>query len=282
MSHVADDGSAGRSLGIGAFARRSRLSAKALRLYDRLGLLVPAEVDASNGYRSYRESQLAVARLLVSLRRLDMPLATVAEVLAADDRDRSGLVESYWTGVERRFATQLALKAHLITRLSGTEGSDDMYDIHERDVPEQLVLSELRHLTVNGLTEWLGSTIGRLHGTAADLGVSAGSTFVIFHGEVNEDSDGPVEVCVPISGTDGVDLSGHPQRVEPAHREAYTPITRAQTEFPQILSAYDAVHRWLAEHGKEATAAPREVYVDGFVELAPNDHGCDVAYPFAG
>ncbi len=36
---------------IGEFARRSRLSAKALRLYDELGLLPPARVDEDSGYR---------------------------------------------------------------------------------------------------------------------------------------------------------------------------------------------------------------------------------------
>jgi MerR family regulatory protein len=62
-------------LGIGAFSRRSRLSPKALRLYDRIGLLTPASVDEANGYRRYREAQLATARLIALLRRLDMPLA---------------------------------------------------------------------------------------------------------------------------------------------------------------------------------------------------------------
>jgi MerR family regulatory protein len=47
-----------RLLSIGVFAQRSRLSMKALRLYERLGLLLPAHVDRGNGYRQYRESQL--------------------------------------------------------------------------------------------------------------------------------------------------------------------------------------------------------------------------------
>lgn len=42
-------------LSIGAFARRARLSHKALRLYDRHGLLPPDHVDAVTGYRYYRE-----------------------------------------------------------------------------------------------------------------------------------------------------------------------------------------------------------------------------------
>ena len=38
-------------MSIGEFAGRSRLSPKALRLYDELGLLPPAQVDDSSGYR---------------------------------------------------------------------------------------------------------------------------------------------------------------------------------------------------------------------------------------
>ena len=40
-------------LTIGAFAKASRLSPKALRLYDELGLLPPARVDPMTGYRLY-------------------------------------------------------------------------------------------------------------------------------------------------------------------------------------------------------------------------------------
>jgi hypothetical protein len=54
----------GATLSIGTFARRSRLSPKALRIYDRLGVLAPAAVDDHNGYRTYRESQLDTARLV--------------------------------------------------------------------------------------------------------------------------------------------------------------------------------------------------------------------------
>ena len=38
---------------IGEFSRLSRLSPKALRLYDELGLLVPDHVDPVTGYRVY-------------------------------------------------------------------------------------------------------------------------------------------------------------------------------------------------------------------------------------
>ncbi len=139
------------TLSIGTFARRSRLSPKALRLYDRLGVLAPAAVGDHNGYRLYRESQLELARLVVSLRRLDMPLSRVADVVAAPPDQRAELIEAYWAEVESRVAEQRHLKSHLVGRLTGKEGSYAMFEISERDVPEQQVLTEQRHITVEGL-----------------------------------------------------------------------------------------------------------------------------------
>jgi DNA-binding transcriptional MerR regulator len=47
---------------IGEFARLSRLSPEALRLYDELGLLLPAYIDPDTGYRWYAATQLDQAR----------------------------------------------------------------------------------------------------------------------------------------------------------------------------------------------------------------------------
>ena len=53
-------------------------------------------------------------------------------------------------------------------------------------------------------------------------------------------------------------------RCEPAHREAYVRIRKAQVEYPQILSAFDAVAQWLAARGLPSSAPPREIYFANF------------------
>ena len=264
-----------RLLTIGVFARRSRLSPKALRLYDRLGVLTPAHVDEDSGYRRYDESQLETARLVASLRRLDMPLAQVAEVVAAPEERRAELVAAHWDSVERRLASQRELAAHLRIRLAGEERSYEMYEILEREVPEQLVLTEQRHVRVAELEQWLPEAIGRLVETAEAGGGVTAPVFVVYHGEVNEDSDGPVEVCVPV----GAGVPGSPARAEPAHREAYTRITKAQVAFPQILSAYEAVDGWIRSEGRTMTGSPREVYFADWDAAEPADEVCDIAFP---
>jgi hypothetical protein len=102
---------------------------------------------------------------------------------------------------------------------------------------------------------------------------------VVYHGEVNHDSDGPAEVCVPVD-PDAAEKLDAPTRAEPAHREAYVRITKAQVGFPQILSAFDEVSRWLTAEGHSTAQAPREVYFADWDAAKPDDEVCDVAYPF--
>ena len=71
----------GDLLSIGGMARASGLSVSALRFYDGAGVLMPAEVDRSTGYRWYATEQIGPARMVAGLRRVGMPLAEITEVL---------------------------------------------------------------------------------------------------------------------------------------------------------------------------------------------------------
>ncbi|MEV4439453.1 MerR family transcriptional regulator [Streptomyces sp. NPDC049577] len=265
-------------LSIGVFARRARLSPKALRLYDRQGLLVPDRVDPVTGFRSYRQSRLATARLIARLRGLDMPLARIASVLAVPGPEAAALVAGYWEDVERRVAAQRELAVHLRIQLSGGEGRSDMYEVEQREVPERLVLTEQRHARPEDLPEWIPAACDRLEQIAGAHGGVVAAPFVVYHGEVNEDSDGPVELCVPIDPSRAAEVTAA-VRTEPAHREAYTTVSKAQVGYPQILSAYDAVYRWIGENGGREAGPAREVYFADWGAAGPGDDVCDIAVP---
>jgi DNA-binding transcriptional MerR regulator len=245
-------------------------------LYERHGLLVPARVDDHNGYRYYREQQLGAARLIAQLRRLDMPLADVATVLAESGERQAEMLRSYWDEVERRIASQRELATHLRMRLSGADPVSG--EIRERDQPQRLVITEQRRVGVDELAEWLGRAMWRLAGSAAEFGGMVAPQFVVYHGEVNQDSDGPVEICTPIDP--GADVGGAvPVRLEAAHREIYLRLRKAQVGYPQILSAYDSLAAWLAREGINSSAPPREIYFTDFISAAATDEVCDVAFP---
>jgi DNA-binding transcriptional MerR regulator len=71
---------------IGAFAALSGVSLKALRLYHRLGLVVPAAVDPETGYRLYTRGQLRTLHRILLLRNAGLSLAEVGEQLRNPDR----------------------------------------------------------------------------------------------------------------------------------------------------------------------------------------------------
>ncbi|MGW5263599.1 MerR family transcriptional regulator [Microbispora sp. NPDC004025] len=110
----------GELLTIGTFARAARLSPKALRLYDELGLLRPAAVDGESGYRYYDPGQLEQARLIAWLRRLGMPLARIRQVCDLPAPDAAEAVAAYWRQVTAETAARGRLAAFLVDHLSGT------------------------------------------------------------------------------------------------------------------------------------------------------------------
>jgi PPM family protein phosphatase len=103
----------------GAFARASGLSRKALRLYDELGLLRPAQVDPVSQYRLYHPAQLEQAQLVAWLRRLGMPLDTIRAVSTLPPDRAAAELTAYWTGVEAETRARRELATFLIGYLSG-------------------------------------------------------------------------------------------------------------------------------------------------------------------
>ena len=71
-------------LSIGRFSQLTGLTTRALRLYDELGLLRPAAVDAGSGYRQYATEQITSAALISRLRGVEMPLEEVGHFLDSD------------------------------------------------------------------------------------------------------------------------------------------------------------------------------------------------------
>jgi DNA-binding transcriptional MerR regulator len=263
----------------GAFAARTRLSRKALRLYAEQGLLRPAEVDPHTGYRSYAPEQVRRARLIGLLRRLDLPLGQIAVLLDLDPGTAAKALGETWRTAEDTHAERRRLVRYLQDLLTGKD--DAVYDIQTREVPEQKVLSTQRNITAGDLPAFIGEAFSRIFDHLEAGGARAGaSPFVVYHGEVGEDSDGPVEVCVPFdgalepAGTLGI-------RLEPAHSEAYTRIPKRQVRFPEILRAYDAVADSLQERGQRMVLPPREVYFTDMAAAGDDDPVADIAFPYA-
>ena len=83
---------------------------------------------------------------------------------------------------------------------------------------------------------------------------AAGAAFLIYYGEVNQDSDGPVEFCWPVprdlAGQLAASFPGLTLRTEPAHQEACVHLDQDATE-AQWQAASDSALAWAAEQQRQ-------------------------------
>lgn len=66
---------------IGQFSQITGLTTKALRHYDSIGLLPPAQTDPVTGFRRYETAQITTGAQIGLLRAMEVPLDTIAEYL---------------------------------------------------------------------------------------------------------------------------------------------------------------------------------------------------------
>ncbi len=267
-------------MSIGAFARRSRLSAKALRLYDDLGLLPPARVDEGSGYRFYDPGQLTQARLIAALRQLQVPLAEIKAVLALEPDQAAERVRELWAATEAGHTARRALAAHLIDELSGTRSV--MYEVSTREIPERSLLCVKRNVAGVDRAWTFGREFIALlrRYRLPQLPGRAGAFFCIYWGEVSEDSDGPLEWCRPVSADEAEALAARcPEltlRAEPAHHEAFVKIGDGQIDGADWQLVSRSLEAWseqqhdirLTDLGLRITYLPSDLGQESYQDFA--------------
>jgi DNA-binding transcriptional MerR regulator len=260
-------------ISIGEFARRSRLSVKSLRLYDELGVLIPARVDETSGYRYYDVVQLKDARLVAMLRQLEFPLATIKELLADEPVDAAQRIATYWGRAETVHDARRDLADHLVNQLSGKRSV--MYEVATREMPERSLLCLKRNVDEQGAWALGKEFIAILRERPLPkLEGRAGAFFSIYWGEVSVDSDGPVEWCRPVPEKDAEALaSQYPElslRTEPAHQEAFVALEAGAGGIPSV--------QWqLASEALRAWAEENWIKTESLI-LKPEDLGLRITY----
>ena len=71
------------------FAEFTGVSVRTLHYYDEIGLLKPAFVDSTTGYRYYNENSLLRMQEILFYRELDFSLKSIGEILSSPNYDKS-------------------------------------------------------------------------------------------------------------------------------------------------------------------------------------------------
>jgi len=148
------------SLTIGEFSTVTHLSVRTLRRYHETGLLDPAVVDPSTGYRYYTAEQIPSAQVIHKLRELDVPLAEVKAILATDDpQQRNDLI----AGHLRRLEDTLERTRSAVAALRQLLRPDDQeLQVELRSVPPRTVAAISADVDLPRLIGWYGSAMAEL------------------------------------------------------------------------------------------------------------------------
>lgn len=264
-------------LSTGEFGRRAGLSVKALRLYDVSGLLPPAATDPATGYRRYAVGQLERARRIGLLRRMDMPLRLIAEVLSGSDEEAGLRLDRWWAAQEAAVQARRGSYGWLRAQLGHSGEPERRYEVRVRDVPATKIATIRSDVDQARLVDTIRESEWAVRSHLVAQGAVVTSEFwVVYDGVVAPDSEAPIEVGVPYSGA-AEPAGAIGMRMEAGHREAYATVDRDDCFYPRIVGAYEAV----MAHGP-AAGPPREIYLDYWERLGGSDPFVHVAQPIEG
>ncbi len=264
-------------LPIGRFARIARLSIKALRHYDELGLLRPALVDPESGYRYYAVAQAIDAERIRLLRALEVPLEEIGGLLRERDpaavRERLGRhrqrIEARMEEDRRRLST-LARLAQCGDALLASE-------VHVREVAAAAVACIRGRSSLAEIGDRASHAFAELYRYLGQLGLRpAGPPLSIYHAPPAEEDELEIEWCAPCGRT----LAGRGP-IEGRELPAGTVACVVHAgPYEEVGPCYGALVQWMQSHGHAEAGPPREVYLVGHAQTKdPLEFRTEIQWP---
>lgn len=262
-------------LPIGDFSRMTHLSVKALRHYHDVGLLEPAEIDPSSGYRFYEPAQLQIAQVIRRFRDLDMPLDEIRVMLTAPDVEtRNAVIVAHMQRMESQLAITQAAVASLRSLL---ERPSAQITVEYRAVSPVQVLAISEQVAAADLDAWWMAAFTELDAALNTAGMTAaGPRGALYASEIFQLEVGEVVAFVPvpaeIGGTDRAQMAEIPaaELAVAVHRGAFGDLDRT----------YSALGTYVAEREIGVEGPIRELYlVTPFDTSDESMHVTEVCWP---
>jgi DNA-binding transcriptional MerR regulator len=262
-------------LSIGDFAKLGRVSVRMLRHYDAIGLLRPAAVDESSGYRFYQADQLRRLNRVIALKDLGFTLQQVQAIL--DDQvgveELRGMLRLRQAQLEERLNADAGRLRSVAARLRMIEREGQMST-------EDVVLKEIAPARVAELTAIAASYEGKDIGPVIQplypelfrrvelAGVHPAGPSIAYYDPAPEESAEAVTVHAGVQVSVDphpdydfavVDLPGIPTAATIVHRGSMDDVGQSM----QILA------RWIDDNGYRMVGYAREVCL----EFVPDEPG---------
>lgn len=263
-------------LTIGAFSRISKVSPNALRYYDEIGLLKPAQVSCENGYRYYDAAQLETILLINKLKTCRLSLEEISEVLR--NPEDNGLLLTLLE--EKRIAAGIAMHSlnyaikqmeqhiHHLKKGIPVMACLDLIEIKLRQIPAQNILYIRTQMGTNDV----GLYLAQLNQIIAQHQLTiTGPPLNVFHIEEEfnpecYDNELAIPVLEAAAGT----------RILPGSLCAMATLNGPYTE---LSGVYAKLQQWVDRERYTPVYNAYEVYVTNPLTTAPEENITDVYFP---
>ena len=257
-------------LAIGEFSRLTHLSVRTLRRYHDAGLLEPATVDPTSGYRYYTADQIPTAQVIHRLRELDVPLPDVQRILRSPDpRTRAGLIADHLRRLEAELDRTRAAVASL-RRLLRPEPPP--LDVELRAVPATTVAAVEDDVAHEEVIAWYAGAMAELDAVVHEpTGVPGG----LYDNALFEEGRGHALVYRPTSG------SPRSGRVHPVTLPAVElAVTTHVGEHDDIDVTYGELGTWVVGNALAVAGPVRETYLVGPRDTSdPSSWRTEIGWP---
>lgn len=254
-----DKGFMAISMSIGDFSRATLLSAKTLRFYHQVGLLSPARVDPSNGYRFYGTDQINQAQVIRHFRALDMSVETIRELLAVPSiADRNELIGVHLKRMESQLEETRSAVASLRNLL---RPSADQLEVRHLSVPPTPAVVVRDIIKFADLGTWYGNAMNTLTTVIETTDLQpAGPRGGIWETDLFLHEKGEVALFFPLSSFDSELPYPGPAQIEilPAVDLA---VVRHQGPDETVAEVYAALGSYVARHEISVDGPLRESYI---------------------
>jgi effector-binding domain-containing protein len=270
---------------IGDFSKLSRVSVRALRLYDQMGLLKPIHVDQCTGYRHYSAAQLSRLNRIVAFKDLGFSLEQIGQQLndgVSSDQMR-GMLRLKQAEVQQAIEveqTRLRLieaRLQQIERESSGEGTH--YDIVLKQVEAQTVAAirdvlptctQIKYL-YHELDEYIQSQQIEMVGLSQTL----------WHDADYRIDNVDAEVVIPVNQL--FTSNGRVQSYQlPEVKQMACVIHHGSHE--TLVQAYNALLQWIETNYFQIIGSNREIYwqpriMDSNFTNTPDDSIVEMQFP---
>lgn len=259
---------------IGDFSKITGITAKALRYYHDIELLIPAKIDEKNNYRFYNENQIEPAMIISELKDVNFSLEEIKEIVKKI-REKKNLTEFLeYQKIQinneiKNYTSKLKKLEKIVKERRETMMSNIDLNVQEKDVPDMLIAS-IKH---QGRYKEMGPLFGKLCRACGSR--MCGTPFTLYYDEECKEQDANYEVAIPIKSKvnkEGIEV----KELKGGH--ALTVIHKGSYE--SIGNTYKKIIDYTKNKQIKTKIPSREVYIKGpgFIFKNPKKYVTEIQF----